>query len=602
MKLLNLGGYDEYAFNEAAGNAYLKTKLESNKSIFCHFSEADKTPNVDGSFEILENVCGKNIPIGTFRVQIKTLNHEYVNKNTGGTISRYKYSCDTKIFNVVKNAITLDPCILFMVDVKNKRIFYKYISFKYVLALDINDEVHKTIYFDDLDEITDVKEFFDTVKKIHLEIKEQRKDSKSVLFVTNDNLTVEERELLQKESDYLNDVFYRDLAFVKKRLFPDVWKLGIAYLKDDNRIGVGVYWIRKGSNGEFYTQLSPSKAKSCVFIHLTPINKSNLRDLINSYIKSQLEKALKKRVFPLELVGEEILSEIVFYFLDKISCIARSLENPSKPTVYYHDSELLETIEQYYSAFYQCEYEILCSYGLDLEEHKNGRFLCDPLKDISHAGEDNKKKQRLVYLITHPEVRDNRKIAIWLHGKFEYELVEEAIEELKKRKVTDIRRLWKPKDYLNFQKDLVNKGFYRIETGYLISDYYDNLEKYVNKVPENYNAIVSRGPWDKQSVMINRKYLFGFSCDDCFSVCKETYYSDIFCSAIDNTLMEVENIADQDRFRERGCLTIGTGICAEDFRSNIPLTETVFRLLFTKLCESYNITDCRLGGRMSLFS
>lgn len=599
---MNLGGYDEYAFNEADGNAYLKIKLESNKSIFCHFSEADKTPNVDGSFEILENVNGRNIPIGTFRVQIKTLDHDYVNRNTNGIISQYKYSCDTKIFNVVKKAITLDPCILFMVDVRNKRIFYKYISFKYVLALNIVDEVHKTIYFNNQDEITDVEEFYETVKNIHFELERQRKNSRSALFITNDNLTVEERELLQEESDYLNDTFYRNLAFVKKRLFPEVWKLGIAYLKDDKSIGIGIYWIRKGSNGEFYTQLSPSKSKSCVYIHLAQSDKSNLRDLINSYIKSQLEKALERKVFPLELAGEDILSEIVFYFLDRISCIARVLENPSKPTVYYRDSELLETVEQYYSAFYQCEYETLCSFRLNIDGHENATFLCDPLKDISHAGEDNNKKQRLIYLILHPDIRDKRNISIWLHGKFEYELVEEAIEELKKRKITVIRRLWKPKDYLNFQKDLVNESFYRIETGYLISDYYDNLEKYVNKVPENYNAIISSGPWDKQSVMINRKYIFGFSYDESFSVCVETYYSDTFCSAIDNTLIDVENIADQDRFRERGCLTISRSICYDVFRSNIPLTETVFRLLFTQICESYSITDYRFGGRMSLFS
>ncbi len=106
---MNLGGYDDYAFNEALGNAFLKETLESNSSIFCHFSEGDKTPNTDGTFEIIEKSDGKYIPTGIFCVQVKTLNHDYINKNTDRIKSQYKYSCDTKIFNVVKEAITLDP-------------------------------------------------------------------------------------------------------------------------------------------------------------------------------------------------------------------------------------------------------------------------------------------------------------------------------------------------------------------------------------------------------------------------------------------------------------------------------------------------------------
>lgn len=598
---MNLGGYDDYAFNEALGNAFLKEKLESNSSIFCHFSEGDKTPNTDGTFEIIEKSDGKYIPTGTFCVQIKTLNHDYINKNTDGIKSQYKYSCDTKIFNVVKEAITLDPCILFMVDVMNKRIFYKYISIKCIFELDINNEEHKTVYFNDQDEITDIEVFYDTLKDIHFEIKEQRKSINSTLFVTNDNLTTEERELLQEESDYLNDIFYRDLAFVKKRIFPNVWKLGIAYLKDENSLRVGVYWIKKGTNGEFYTQLSPSKAKTCVFIHIANNNISNLRDSINSYIKFQLEEALKKKAFPLEFAGEDILSEIIFYFLDKISCIARQLEHPCKLTIYYRDNELLDTVEQYYSALYQCEYEKLCSDVTPKNELDNAIFLCDPIQDISHVGEETKKKQRLIYLLLHPEERDKINISIWLHGIFEYELVNEAIEELKKRNITKIKRVWKPKDYLNSQKGLMNKGINRIETGYLTSDYYENLEKFAEKVPLNYNIVISNGIWDKKSVTINRKYLFGFSYSESFSYCKEVYSSDNFCSAIDNTLMNADNITNQERMQERDCLVKGSGISADDFNANMPLTETVFRLLFIQLCKSYSITDYRLGGRLSIF-
>ena len=252
---MNLGGYSRENFNESTGNRILENFLHSNSLIFTHFSQQDKTPNFDGYFEILKQATGKNIPIGRYEVQIKTMDHNYINTNKQKNCSQYKYSCETKIFNAVKNAITLNPCYLFMVDVNKKRIFAKYISLEFVLSLNLKDEKNKTIYFNDTDEIKNVNYFYEVTKKVYLKkSKELNNIEKNELIVTN-NLTCSEMSELQRELDYLNNVFDTELSFVKSKLFPQIWKFGLAYLKDKNSVGIGIYYICKGKNGQYFKRL-----------------------------------------------------------------------------------------------------------------------------------------------------------------------------------------------------------------------------------------------------------------------------------------------------------------------------------------------------------
>ena len=132
--MTNIGGYIDSDFDESNGNAELTLLLQSKNTIKTHFNENDKTRNEDGYFDLLQysNESSKNVSFGQIRVQIKSIKTDISNRNMRGTISAYKYSCDTKIFNAVRAGIFFDPAILLLWDVKERRAFYISLSLEYV--------------------------------------------------------------------------------------------------------------------------------------------------------------------------------------------------------------------------------------------------------------------------------------------------------------------------------------------------------------------------------------------------------------------------------------------------------------------------------------
>lgn len=102
-KMSNLGGYDENSFYDSNGVAYLTRFLQQEHGIKGIIQSDDKIPNLDGTIQLLEWISEKRaIPKQIFHVQVKTMNHGYENTNRIHHRSQYKYSVDTKVFNVVK--------------------------------------------------------------------------------------------------------------------------------------------------------------------------------------------------------------------------------------------------------------------------------------------------------------------------------------------------------------------------------------------------------------------------------------------------------------------------------------------------------------------
>ena len=597
---MNLGGYDKYDFKESDGNAILKLILESHKNIYCHFNELDKTPNFDGSFDILDVQQHMSIPLGKFEVQIKTLNHEYTNSNTRENCSKYKYSCDTKIFNAVKEAITLNPCILFMVDVTRKKAFFKYVSLEFVLSLKLENEESKMIYFNDADEITDIDSFYKMVRQIYTDRKLELSKGEKNLLITNDKLTSEELSMLQEESDYLNDIFNRELKFIKERLFPDVWKFGIAYLKDEDATGVGIYWIFKGMQGEYVKMLDNQSHKNCVFIKIQHRKDVNVRELVDSYIKNALEMAFRKSAFPLKNVKEEVLGEIIFYFLDKVASIEKSFENPDKPTIYYKDKEDICVAEHFYSAMIQYAYEPYKYIPLKMESIKTAIFLSDPIKEIGSGKDMSEKRRRLQYLFKHPEERDDISINIHLSGKFEYTIVKEAIEELKFRKIKEIHRIWKPKGWNNHMRTNKRSGLLRIENGYNVDEYFDNLENLIRILPEHYQYLIENSPEFDESFIIKRKFIFSFSYEDDFSIKSIELIDKSFETEIDDSLYVLTVDEEKELFSNQNCVLLRSGIYSHIFDSAFPLLDNMFYLVYSNLAKKIGLSNCKFGDEHRL--
>lgn len=123
-----------------------------------YFSVNDKTPNLDGWFELCDHSVEnsrKTVPQHRFFVQIKTLNHDYRNTNSQkNQEQQYKYRCDTKVLNTVLTNITLDPVLLFLVDWENERVFWKHLSIEFCFPfMNSSEKENFTLYFSDCDKI-----------------------------------------------------------------------------------------------------------------------------------------------------------------------------------------------------------------------------------------------------------------------------------------------------------------------------------------------------------------------------------------------------------------------------------------------------------------
>ena len=90
---INLGKVSNNDFKESKSVTIIRKIMETNGNIKVRTNEADKIPNLDGKIMILDKNSMERISI---EVQIKTLPPSYSETNP------YKYSCDTKVFNVVK--------------------------------------------------------------------------------------------------------------------------------------------------------------------------------------------------------------------------------------------------------------------------------------------------------------------------------------------------------------------------------------------------------------------------------------------------------------------------------------------------------------------
>ena len=148
---MNLGSINENDFKESKAVAIAKNIIEENRCFKTFFCEMDKRPNLDGHMSFIY----KNQERMIIEVQIKTLPQNYCLSKS--RVSKYYYDCDTKVFNVVKENVSLNPVSLILVDTYNKKVFCILLTHQYVAELHVNGKTTKRIYFNDSDEFNNDK-------------------------------------------------------------------------------------------------------------------------------------------------------------------------------------------------------------------------------------------------------------------------------------------------------------------------------------------------------------------------------------------------------------------------------------------------------------
>lgn len=151
----------------------LQTFLRSNGKINSNFFHGDKWPNIDGSFEFVENPLISRRPSQNFNVQIKGT-HCYAEEDGG-----IKYSLKGLGFPAyIYSNVTYDPVILFLVLNPNKRgeerVFWKYMSMDFVNSINYNNE-STTITFSLNEEIKNTEDSINEFCNKLSEITEQHR-------------------------------------------------------------------------------------------------------------------------------------------------------------------------------------------------------------------------------------------------------------------------------------------------------------------------------------------------------------------------------------------------------------------------------------------
>ena len=111
MKKAGMARHTASAFNEKTATRMLADFLEQKHTISTFFKENDRTPNYDGSFEL---VGEDNAPTKQFIVQIKKVENLVPNVR-GANKGKYVYDLDTSYLYYVKEKVTESPAIYFVV-------------------------------------------------------------------------------------------------------------------------------------------------------------------------------------------------------------------------------------------------------------------------------------------------------------------------------------------------------------------------------------------------------------------------------------------------------------------------------------------------------
>ncbi len=507
---MNIGGYDDFSFDESEGNRILSGLLEKGRLIKTYFNQGDKFPNFDGYFEICKSTPSKKEASGTFRVQIKTLPRDYTNSNSRGKKSDYKYSCESKIFCAVKNSITLDPVILFLVDTQFRKVFFIHVTLEYVLMNRLDTGENKTIYFNEIDLLAE-DTCFSIFNAIITEYKRKLTSEPENTVTVSENLDKKILIELQENIDRFNSAMDNELLFIKQHFYPNVWKFGIAYVAHDEMFAtIGIYKVLRGNNGTLIRLLNKENQDDCTTVSYYRISMKSIRDIVDGQMLMILNDYFEKAYIDPVYLPTIVLEELAFHFLDTIARYCERYENQNKPCTYYKDNETLEQIEKFWEALVKYSLELLPNEPCPAHGEKR-EYRVDPFSSLL-SGYNADVNNALFYRICENSSWERRRgVTLVFSGSFEYRLIQRVIGELRTRNQCLIDRVWRPHDYNgSFEelKKLDQSKQMRFETGYLLKDSIDNLKLLIKLLPQCYEEIGRNIFRDRFiTIALNNQYL-----------------------------------------------------------------------------------------------
>jgi hypothetical protein len=526
---MNFVTIPDSAFQETAGNAILVKKLESNKSIKTYFVEGEKTPFVDGRF-LPVNLYKQ--PENEFVVQIKT--KENVGKTEKGTF----YDCDTKFINwinVLRKQGSVCPAMLLVVDMETENIYWKYLSDEFLKKNDFTETAQGDIrvYFEQYELLSDMNIFRSQLD----DIIEKRKAERY-------NFHLDTYEY-QKAFDVINGFFDNNFPALKEVLFKDLWKFGIAYKKE---------YISK----EDYEQLLKERAQwtEC------GITTSNYATSFGMYLipfSSPVPTFSEINPYELEPFGTKKTNLKLVGHISGTNFTETTIETLVNNWI----EDIFRNAVMYKFAFV--------------------KFMPDEvLFEIAYEFLDKHSKHLGNEFSSTEFIRLVREKYPHKYINWDITLLQITANELDRRKIENIERLWLPRGYCN---NGIN--YYR---GFKDEDYINNIEKLVKNLPQYYFDFLNKLTPLAYIYKKGRKYFYKFYfCDNDRNGYKSFIY-DRYSNSSENFEVNILTSSKFDLLNRNDFECWGSGYIRADF-SKTPLLDNLLSILYKSVLEVHNFED-----------
>ena len=280
----------------------------------------DRWPNIDGYIEVTDE---DGFPRGKFEVQVKKLSDDHI-KN-----KRYSFP-DNHFLSYCRGLASWIPILLIGVDLENEQAFWIHIDRDFLNKNGSSKTVKfvesQIIKSGENDFIEDWSNIVESYRSMPEELEQYKKafatlsNATTLTPIRTDERFVSIHRFLDEINDYLDYKF----PIVKQILYPNIWKLGLAYYRyGSTELAYTLYPIARNKNDV--------QIKEVDFRLLGKIEKEGLEftaHLSQNPLKTEPKEYAKKLVHRktsgvidgklLRHTGNEFLAkEYVFTFIDK---------------------------------------------------------------------------------------------------------------------------------------------------------------------------------------------------------------------------------------------------------------------------------------------
>jgi hypothetical protein len=236
-----------YSHTDGVENQAVATfvSLLDHEKVKADIKTRDKIPNIDGYLDLVDETFRS---IGKVEAQIRKLS----------SIDPPKINVKASFLSYCESSIL--PVLLIGVDVKNKKAHWLYIDENFTSQLKIVDgQKSKTIYYSKENFVDGQNtkyiqawKYITDVRRIKLQNYDELKKSYDILSIKSNNalgLIKNKFQNIHLFLDELNKLLDNEFSIVKRRYYPNAWRVGLAYYEYDmNGVSYTLYPIPLDKN------------------------------------------------------------------------------------------------------------------------------------------------------------------------------------------------------------------------------------------------------------------------------------------------------------------------------------------------------------------